>query len=537
MIDAPASPPLFVETFARGRLLGADVVDDRFGPEANFDGELHCVVKAPNGATAEGPVHLARTDSPVVAYAKYAALLEDRLRIPRERVVELWIDPGTGERSRSSAGLDTWVAAWSGERCLDQDEWSVEARDWGGVNALSLSSSGPAIDHVMFWAEETPPLVVRWSSDKPFVLAYSATRSGTILRPVILGDDRLASAYWGFFRSNLVEAADIVGRRAYQSTTRRKNGVQSLVAAAHWACQFDAPDEFVRTLLKNLLERPDTDLDAAIMRWVLSFTSDVDADPDSLGNELGHVIRRLRTTEPLLTETFRLFVQKLGIALQYFEGANYLDQLREEVGWARRLASSTFWDTELTSYRAARPGAPIRPPRPQTSRLRQKKNLLALGRSHSRARHGYGWTTPGPELGEQIGTNRALAEDANQDPAKSNPSKAKRSAKSFTERLKIRFKSYDHRLMDDYVTQISKTAQRTGGIVSGPIPMPTKREVFTVNRSPHVDKKSREQFEIRTHSRVLYVADPPTRDHASARSLGSARRSRRERRHRKGPCV
>jgi small subunit ribosomal protein S10 len=74
--------------------------------------------------------------------------------------------------------------------------------------------------------------------------------------------------------------------------------------------------------------------------------------------------------------------------------------------------------------------------------------------------------------------------------------------------IRIRLKAFDHRILDASTKEIVSTAKRTGAQVRGPIPLPTKIEKFTVNRSPHVDKKSREQFEIRTHKRVLDIVDP-----------------------------
>jgi small subunit ribosomal protein S10 len=74
--------------------------------------------------------------------------------------------------------------------------------------------------------------------------------------------------------------------------------------------------------------------------------------------------------------------------------------------------------------------------------------------------------------------------------------------------IRIRLKAFDHRVLDQSAREIVSTAQRTGANVRGPIPLPTRIEKFTVLRSPHVDKKSREQFEIRTHKRVLDIVDP-----------------------------
>ncbi len=76
------------------------------------------------------------------------------------------------------------------------------------------------------------------------------------------------------------------------------------------------------------------------------------------------------------------------------------------------------------------------------------------------------------------------------------------------EKIRIRLKAYDYRVLDSSTREILNTAKRTGARTRGPIPLPTQIERFTVNRSPHVDKKSREQFEIRTHKRLLDILEP-----------------------------
>jgi small subunit ribosomal protein S10 len=77
-----------------------------------------------------------------------------------------------------------------------------------------------------------------------------------------------------------------------------------------------------------------------------------------------------------------------------------------------------------------------------------------------------------------------------------------------TQKIRIRLKSYDHRLLDQSVVEIVDTAKRTGARVVGPIPLPVRINRFTVLRSPHVDKKSREQFEVRTHKRLVDIMEP-----------------------------
>ncbi len=76
------------------------------------------------------------------------------------------------------------------------------------------------------------------------------------------------------------------------------------------------------------------------------------------------------------------------------------------------------------------------------------------------------------------------------------------------EKIRIRLLAYDYWILDRSTKEIVETAKRTGARVKGPIPLPTDRTIWTVNRSPHVDKKSREQFEMRTHKRLLDIYDP-----------------------------
>ena len=75
-------------------------------------------------------------------------------------------------------------------------------------------------------------------------------------------------------------------------------------------------------------------------------------------------------------------------------------------------------------------------------------------------------------------------------------------------KIKIRMESYDHEAIDQSARDIVETAKRTGARVAGPVPLPTRIERFTVLRSPHIDKKSREQFEVRTHKRLIDILDP-----------------------------
>src|SRR6266481_1284726 len=77
-----------------------------------------------------------------------------------------------------------------------------------------------------------------------------------------------------------------------------------------------------------------------------------------------------------------------------------------------------------------------------------------------------------------------------------------------SQKIRIRLKGFDHMMLDHSTAEIVNTAKRTGAQVRGPVPLPRRIERFTVNRSPHIDKKSREQFEIRTHKRLIDIIDP-----------------------------
>ena len=86
-------------------------------------------------------------------------------------------------------------------------------------------------------------------------------------------------------------------------------------------------------------------------------------------------------------------------------------------------------------------------------------------------------------------------------------------------KIRIKLKAYDHRILDRSAAEIVESAKRTGAEVSGPIPLPTKREVYTVLRSPHVDKKSREQFQITTHKRLIDILEPTSKTVDALRKL------------------
>ena len=77
-----------------------------------------------------------------------------------------------------------------------------------------------------------------------------------------------------------------------------------------------------------------------------------------------------------------------------------------------------------------------------------------------------------------------------------------------SQKIRIRLKAFDYRLIDQSALEIVDTAKRTGAVVKGPVPLPTRRQRWDILRSPHVDKKSREQFEVRTHKRLVDIIDP-----------------------------
>ncbi len=86
-------------------------------------------------------------------------------------------------------------------------------------------------------------------------------------------------------------------------------------------------------------------------------------------------------------------------------------------------------------------------------------------------------------------------------------------------KIRIKLKAYDHRLLDQSTAEIVESARRTGAEVAGPVPLPTKREVYTVLRSPHVDKKSREQFQLKTHKRLMDILNPTSKTIDALRKL------------------
>ena len=87
------------------------------------------------------------------------------------------------------------------------------------------------------------------------------------------------------------------------------------------------------------------------------------------------------------------------------------------------------------------------------------------------------------------------------------------------QKIRIRLKAFDHKILDASAEKIVDTAKRTGASVAGPIPLPTERNLYTILRSPHVDKDSREQFEMRTHKRLIDIIDPTPKTVDSLMSL------------------
>ena len=87
------------------------------------------------------------------------------------------------------------------------------------------------------------------------------------------------------------------------------------------------------------------------------------------------------------------------------------------------------------------------------------------------------------------------------------------------QRIRIKLRAYDHRVLDQSTAEIVESAKKTGASVRGPIPLPTKREIFTVLRSPHIDKKSREQFQLKTHKRLLDIVNPTAKTIDALRRL------------------
>ena len=87
------------------------------------------------------------------------------------------------------------------------------------------------------------------------------------------------------------------------------------------------------------------------------------------------------------------------------------------------------------------------------------------------------------------------------------------------QKIRIKLKAYDHRLIDQSTQEIVETAKRTGARICGPIPLPTKKELYTVLRSPVIDKKSREQFKLATHKRMIELVDPTAKTIEALRKL------------------
>lgn len=91
--------------------------------------------------------------------------------------------------------------------------------------------------------------------------------------------------------------------------------------------------------------------------------------------------------------------------------------------------------------------------------------------------------------------------------------------KTKSAKIRLKLKSFDHKLLDISMGEIVDTVKKTGAVIKGPVPLPTRRELYTVLRSPHVDKKSREQFELKTHKRMLDIVEPTAKTIDALRKL------------------
>jgi len=91
--------------------------------------------------------------------------------------------------------------------------------------------------------------------------------------------------------------------------------------------------------------------------------------------------------------------------------------------------------------------------------------------------------------------------------------------KKESQKIRLKLKAFDHKLLDVSMAEIVETVKKTGATVIGPVPLPSKREIFTVLRSPHVDKKSREQFQLKTHKRVMDILEPTAKTVDALRRL------------------
>ncbi len=111
-----------------------------------------------------------------------------------------------------------------------------------------------------------------------------------------------------------------------------------------------------------------------------------------------------------------------------------------------------------------------------------------------------------PKMAEQSAANAAVVAD---EPKAKKPAAGKKAAADEPkQRIRIRLKAYDHKIIDQSAKQIVETALRTGATIAGPIPLPTRRTTFTVVKSPHIYKKGREQFEMRVHKRLIDISEP-----------------------------
>jgi hypothetical protein len=353
-----SSPPVFVRIFKDGYLKQSTLLDRLHGPHVS--GLLGCDVCAPNGARAYGELEFGPNEPAATGYEKVLGLLSG-FGGPED----LWIDPGheIAPENLEAAG----VIAWAHGEPLLPSEWLLDTHESEGTLKFAVIASHEPIDYLQFWTEPGPSLFVRWPEPRrwqehTFVLAMCRGRTGPLIRPITFGEWDLADAYWGFLRHDYQEAADQVGRTILDSAFYDEDAHKAFydedahkaelaLVGAHWQARFGDNNLKREYRILNHLGR---DFDADLMRWVLDF----DRQPNAV-SEIGfcRALKRIRQDRPQFTETLRLFCERLSAAAAAYSEAGHTKYL-EEVGWVRRLAASTYWDSAVTAYRALRPDEP-----------------------------------------------------------------------------------------------------------------------------------------------------------------------------------
>jgi hypothetical protein len=341
-------PPLYVTLVDEGQCQRHALVDPSNAADVP-PGRWFCDVRAPNGAQKQVWIDIHAGEG---FYDELLARLSEF-----GEPSDLWIDPGAFEEPALDSYGDMGLFVWAHGRMLDSNEWRLRpVRQSRSATEIAVDAAAE-VDHLQFWTATGPSLMVCWPKRATLVLAAGRRDRPRSLRPLAVGRPSTTSAYWGFVRHNVSDGAFRLG----QSIATRCFGehgsceADEAIVAAHWLTVFGVDGDERHAVRRHLAEH-EAMTDALVMGWILDFDDGASKDLGAFARTFDTVLQRVRTHQPIYSETLRLLVERLSDAESRVVGAG--DSITDHADWVRQLAKAAYWDAEHTTYRALEPSNP-----------------------------------------------------------------------------------------------------------------------------------------------------------------------------------